>query len=272
MTSTNNPGSPKPSSIDAALQAIAHFETSTTPGVWPYLDKKTIVAEMRSRVTDPFKINQGQQPFCGPTSILFELVRKQPSKYVQMCKSLFESGNLRTGTKLIEAPKRLREASKGNLLMGQADWMILATLRDAESLVFPVDPDAPAFIRGISGMSFSWEMRGWVTEILGYHQVNYTMAYRKGDLFALRDASNTVKIGGVAFALITAQGLLGTASTTEAKAPLALPNHWVTLLGNVVIQDGHVSFDVYSWARKMHVSVSQEDFAKFFWGVVIGVA
>lgn len=272
MTTSSNPGSSKPTTVQQALEAIAKFEGSSKPGVWPHLDKKTILTEMRSRVNDPFKINQGQQPFCGPTAVLFELVRKQPLRYVEICRSLFEDGCLQAKTKKVPAPDRLRDSSKGNLLMGQADWMILATLRQAESLIFPVDPAAPAVIRNLSGMSFSWEMSGWTAEILGYNQINYSQAYRKGDLFALRDANNIVKLGGVGFALITAQGLLGTASSTEADLPLSLPNHWVALLGNVVTQNGRVSFDVYSWAKKMRVDVTEDNFEKAFWGIVTGMA
>ncbi|MDX2216395.1 MAG: hypothetical protein SFY66_24235 [Oculatellaceae cyanobacterium bins.114] len=272
MTTSSNPGSSKSATTQQALEAIAKFEGSSKPGVWPHLDKKAILADMRSRVNDPFKINQGQQPFCGPTAVLFELVRKQPLRYVEMCRSLFEDGSFKGKTKTIPAPNRLRESSKGNLLMGQADWMILATLREAESLIFPVDPDAPSIIRSISGMSFSWEMSGWTSEILGYNQINYSQAFRKGDLFALRDANNIVKLGGVGFALITAQGLLGTASTTEADMPLSLPNHWVALLGNVAAQNGRVSFDVYSWGKKMHVDVTEDNFKSAFWGIVTGMA
>lgn len=257
--------------VQQALDAIALFEQSSKPGVWQFLDKATIVSDMRSRVRDPFKINQGQQPFCGPTSVLFELVRKHPLRYVQICQNLFEAGYFQAKTKRIDASERLRQSSKGNLLMGQADWLILATLRQAESLIFPVDPDAPTFVRNMSGMSFSWEMKGWVREVLGYSQANYLLTYKENDLFALRDAANTVKIGGVAFALITAKGLLGTASTTEADAPVALPNHWVTILGNVVIKEGRVSFDVYTWGRKMTVNVDEASFKQFFWGLVIGL-
>jgi hypothetical protein len=262
---------PNSTALQQALDAIAHFEQSPLPGMWPFLDKATVVSDMRSRVSDPFQINQGQQPFCGPTSILFELVRKQPLRYVQICQNLFEVGYFQTKTKRIDTSERLRQSSKGNLRMGQADWMLLSTLRQAESLIFPVDPEAPKFVRDLSGMSFSWEMKGWVREVLGYSQANYVLAYKSKDLFALRDAANTVKLGGVAFALITAKGLLGTASTTEAEAPLAVPNHWVTLLGNVIIKDGRVQFDVYTWGRKMSVNVDEASFEKFFWGMVIGL-
>ncbi len=269
MTATGSSSLPNSSAIEQALKAIATFEQSSTASVWSFLDKKTIITEMRQRVQDPYSVNQGQQPFCGPTAILFELVRKQPVRYVELCRTLFEKGVVQGKTKRIQALPQLRQSSKLNLRMGEADWMVLSTLRDAESLLFPVDPDAPSFVRNLSGMSFSWEMKGWLQEILGYPQIIHTKTYKKGDLLALRDAANSVKLGGVAFPLITSQPLLSPASATEL--PIPLPNHWVSLLGNLQIQNGRVAFDVYSWGKKMRVDVPEGVFQKSFWGVVIGM-
>lgn len=265
-------------SRQAALAAIAAFEQSAAPGLWQHLEKRTIVAEMQSRVNDPFKVNQGRQPFCGPASILFELIHKQPLRYVQLCRDLFEQSKFQAKTKQIEASERLRQESKGNLQMGQADWMVLATLRDAENLLFPVAPDAPELMRNLSGMTKSWEMKGWVREILGCDRVKYDHTYLLGDMGALRHAAKVIEAGGVAFALVTADGLLGQTTPDKEELPVALPNHWITLVGNISIQkgsfgnhdSGHVSFDVFTWAKKMHVDANEGPFERFMWGIVTG--
>lgn len=270
------PANPNTVATQQALTAIAEFEKSPLKGVWPHLDKATIVAEMRSRLSNPFNVNQGQQPFCGPASVLFELVRKQPGRYVQICRSLFETGRFEAQTKAIAASNELRQASKGNLQMGPADWMILATLRESENLLFPVEPDASEIIRGLAGMTKSWELKGWVREILGYRTIHYKHTYLLGDMAALRDAADIVAKGGVAFPLITAEGLLRATSPSKADLPTALPNHWVTLLGNVSIptrggSSDQVTFDVYTWARGMRVTVDERYFRRYFWGVVTGI-
>ena len=261
-----------------AQAAIADFERSPLTGLWPHLDKATIVAEMRARVSNPFTVNQGQQPFCGPASVLFELIRKQPLRYVQMCRNLFEVGCFQSLTKTIQASNRLRDSSKGNLRMGQVDWMVLATLRESENLIFPVEPEAPEILRGLGGMTKSWEMKGWVREVLGYAQVRYDHTYLLRDIKTLRRAADVIASGGVAFALVTAEGLLGKKTPSRADMPIAYPNHWITLLGNIDIQsgsggkgdNGRVSFDVYTWARKLHVDVDEAPFKRFFWGVIMG--
>ena len=256
-----------------ALSALTAFQQSDQPGVWPHLDKGKIVAEMRSRLKNPFTVNQGQQPFCGPASILFELILKFPLRYVEMCRNLYEYGYFHSRARQINASENLRQSSQGNLRMGPADWMVLATLRESENLIFPVEPSAPTIVRNLAGMTKSWEMKGWVREILGYPNVKYRHTYILRDLKALRQAQEVIESGGVAFALITATGLLG-----KQDAKVTVPNHWVTIAGNVNIKkgtfgrhdSGHVNFDIFTWAQKMHVDAKEGIFEDSFWGVVLG--
>jgi hypothetical protein len=255
------------------LDALTDFENSKTLGVWASVDKKQLVAEMRLRLNDPFQINQGAQPFCGPAAIVFELVRKQPLRYVQLCRSLFETGNYTGLTTKIQASQTLRR-SNGRLRMSQSDWMVLATLRESENSIFNIEAEAPEVVRNLAGMTKSWEMKGWTQEILGYSTCNYRHTYLYGEFDALQEASASVATGGVAFALITADGLL------RGKTPfLPLPTHWISILGNISIkggdwfddQNGRISLDVYSWGKQYHINLDEAPFEDYFWGVVIGI-
>ncbi len=260
------------SSLQEAQQALADFENSTAVSAWPYLDKRQVIAEMRSRLSDPFQVNQGGQPFCGPASILFEFVRKQPLRYVQICRSLFETGSFQGKTRQIEASSQLRQ-SQGRLRMSQADWMVLATWRESENLIFPVQPDEPNIIRNLAGITKPWEMVGWTREILGYANVKNTITYIFGEVHALNEAASIIDSGGVVFALITAEGLLDNGTPPL----LPCPNHWVSLLGNMSIQkrqlfrnSGHVSLDLYTWGSKKHIDKTEAHFEDYFWGIVTG--
>jgi hypothetical protein len=258
---------------DRALAALTAFAQSFQPGVWPHLDKATLVKEMRSRLRNPFSVNQGHQPFCGPASVLFELVRKFPERYVALCRSLYETGSFETASRTVHTSERLRQASRDIAPLGPADWMVLAALRESENLIFPVEPNAPEVIRNLAGMTKSWEMLGWVREILGYAQADYLHTYLLRDLTALGKAQAAIDRGGVAFGLITANALL---SPTPPK--VMAPNHWVALTGNIAIQkgtfgdhdSGRVSFDLFSWAKPMRVDVNEGLFEDAFWGVVLG--
>jgi hypothetical protein len=258
--------------VQQALSTIAEFEKSDFPSLWPGLDKGQIIAEMRSRIENPFNVNQGSQPLCGPTAILFELVRKNPVYYAQICRNLFQIGGFHSQLEKWIAPSaHLREAT-GKFLMPQADWMVLSTLRESENLIFPVEPNSPTIIRNISDMTKPWEMVGWAREILGYRDVRYHQAYIFGDISALHHAADAINGGGVAFALINAEGML------LNKPPIVpFPSHWVTLLGNTIVRKanfsqgdrGQISFDIYTWAKQMRVDLVQKNFENYFWGAVV---
>jgi hypothetical protein len=257
----------------SAQSALDAFAQSAHAGVWPHLNKDEILQEMQARLADPFSVNQGHQPFCGPASVLFELIRKFPKRYVDMCRSLYETGKFQAFHRPIETSISLRQASKDIENLGPADWMLLATLRESENLIFPVEPNAPEIVRNIAGMTKSWEMMGWVREILGYDHTDYLHTWVLRDLTALRKAQAVIDQGGVAFGLITAEGLLG-----DTPPKVMVPNHWVTLVGNTDIQkgtfwrhdSGHVSFDIFTWAKRVHVEAPEGRFEDAFWGVVLG--
>jgi hypothetical protein len=256
---------PDPALMQQAEAEIATFEKAIAPQVWAFLDKPTVISEIRARVHNPFLVNQGGQPFCGPAAVLFELVRRSPVRYVEICHTLFVTGGFNSKTQFISASEKLRRASRGDLRMGQADWMILATLREKENLLFPVEPNAPDIVRNLAGMTKSWELKGWIKEILGYSQVKHDYTFLINDIPAMAKAAQVLQAGGVAFALISAEGMLAD------KPPLIpYPSHWIALLGNISIQPATVSFDVYTWSKKMHLQLDQGAFKKYLWAIVTG--
>jgi len=56
------------------------------------------------------------------------------------------------------------------------------------------------------------------------------------------------------------------------------PSHWVALLGNIAIQQessasgdrDRVSFDIYTWGRKMRVDLAKNSFKNYFWAAIAG--
>lgn len=254
-----------PALVHEAEGAIADFERSIAPSAWPFLDKATVIADLRARVNDPFQINQGGQPFCGPAAVLFELVRKQPSRYVEMCRSLFLVGGFQGYSHYIAASDELRHNSRGDLKMGQADWMVLATLREMENVLFPVEPNAPDLMRDLAGMTKSWEMKGWIREILGYKNADYNHSYVMFDIKAMNDAASAIQAGGVAFALITAEGMLG-----DNSPLIPFPSHWIAILGNIAVQSDPVNFDIYTWSKQMHLAMDSGSLKKYLWATVTG--
>jgi hypothetical protein len=251
--------------IQSVQPAIDNFEQSTAPSAWVSLNKTTLIAELRARVSNPFQINQGGQPFCGPASVLFELIRKQPERYIQLCQSLFERGGFQCKTRWIQASEKLQQNPDQNFRMEQIDWMVLSTMRESENLLFSVEPNAPELIRNLAGMTKSWELKGWVEEILGYSQTDYHHAYLLSDFNAFNASIATLQNGGIACLLITAEGML-----SDNPPPIPFPSHWVTLLGNAEVTRDRVMFDVYTWSKIIRVDLNVADFKKYFWASVTG--
>lgn len=265
--------------IDPSLdEQLAKFARSTQTGVWKHLDKSQIISDIRDRIRNPYQLQQGEQPFCGPAAVVFELIRKQPERYIRICQSLYEQGSFEGYSKKFVAAGRLCR-SYGNLRMAQADWMILATLRDCANTIVPVHPKAPKLVREIGGITKPWEISGWTRELLGYTHAKSHPTPIAGELRALQSATKTIESGGVAFALINSQGLLGHNSFLASRFHRIYPNHWVTIVDSISIEsptkiakNGHnrIKFDIYSWGRKIHVNTDTATIKDFFWGVTIG--
>jgi len=257
-----------PEQLKLAEQAIIEFETSKVPGVWTGLNKTQIIAEMRSRLVNPFNINQGSQPFCGPAALVFELIRKNPPAYIQLCRNLFQIGGFHTqSNRWISASIRLQE-SQGNFQMPQVDWMVLSTLRESENLIFPVEPNAPEFLRNLAGMTKPWEIAGWTKEILGYQTVHTINTYFSGDLSAIQEANHIIQSGGVAFALINELGLI-----LNQHPVISYPSHWIALLGNLSINSPQdlISFEIYTWAKKMQIKINLDSLKTHLWEIIVGI-
>ena len=253
------------------ISALIKFEESSSPSAWKCLDKDLLLAQMKVRLQNPFQVNQGKQAFCGPAAILFELVRTQPLRYVEICRSIYETGGFEGRSVRFKASEKLRH-SRCRLRMNPADWMILVTLRESENRFLPVEADAPEEMRNLGGLTKSWQMTGWVKEVLGYSYVKYSSTYLYGEWEALQEASEVIASGGVAFALITSQGLFG-----KELSFLPTPNHWLSIMGNISIQDDEweednkrISLDVYSWGQKLQINQDEALFEDYFWGVVLG--
>jgi hypothetical protein len=265
--------------IDPSIdERLRKFANSPQTGVWNHLDKRQLIEDIRNRLTNPYLIQQGEQPFCGPASVVFELIRKQPARYIDICQNLYEYGSFDGHTKKITVAGRLCR-SYGNLRMAQADWMLLATLRDCANTIVPVHPKAPKLIRELGGITKPWEINGWVKELLGYSQTKSYPTILSGEFRALQLADEIIQSGGVVFGLINSEGLLGNPSFLMSRFHRVFPNHWVTILGNISIEpatkiaknkQSRVQFDIYSWGRKIHISTDTATIKDFFWGVAVG--
>jgi hypothetical protein len=254
--------------LSPAEEAIARFAESARPGVWPHIPKAGLIRDIRNVVADPFVIKQEGMPLCGPAAILFELAARHPERYVAICQELYETGKFQARTKEIRPSTTLRNSAVAAGLTS-ADWMLMATLRDVENALFPVEAGSGEFVMGFHT---PWEMKGWTSELLGFDDVEYTSTYFYGEFDAMREAERARNAGGVAFLMING-------AMCGNDAPLVgYPDHWVSFLGGLKIDEGvwykhdsgHIWFDCYSWGDTKHIDLGEGPFEDYMWGVVTG--
>jgi hypothetical protein len=242
-------------------RSIQQFVQSSHASAWSYLDKTDILAGAIARLSDPIQVKQGGQPFCGPAAVVFELIRKHPARYINLCRSLYEIGRFEGFKQPIVVSHRLRSTG-GNLRMPPVDWMVLATLRDQTALSVPVDPRAPRILREMSGITAPWDITNWIKNLLNYQQVKHYYTPLGNEFKVLQAAQVAIDRGGIALALID-QGLL------DYKVPcFSYPNHWVSILGNIDTQI-KPGFDCYCWGREITMSSAPQEVKRHLWGVSI---
>ena len=249
---------------DLASFAIDQFELSTAVGVWPHISKATLITDLRARRWNALNIHQKSSNFCGPTSIVYELARTQPRRYVDLCRQLYETGGFWSRTKRIDAPDGLRQSPVGQG-MEAADWMLIATMRNEENAIFGVGHDSTGLQSGIEGLTTHWEMEGWTNEILLKDNVANSTTFVWGELDAIRYADQVWNAGGNAFVMIHHDML----SAPSGFVP-PWPDHWVVYAGGLTESAGRISFNVYSWGAVYPVDTTVEHFDDCMFGVVTG--
>jgi hypothetical protein len=249
--------------VELELQA---FEASAAPGVWANVAKADLIADLRATLADPIhQVDQNVSQFCGPTSIVYELIRRMPRRYVRLCRSLFETGTFQSRSHPVTASQGLRDATVGQG-MSPADWMLIATMRESENAVFGVDPNATGVMAGIQGLTTHWEMEGWTSELLLKDQTAISTTFVWGEMDAIRYAEQVWAAGGVAFIMI--HDVLLTSDEDSFVPPW--PTHWVVYQGGLTEAADRIDFDVYTWGSIRHVSKTADRFESCMFGIVTG--
>jgi len=258
------PGQANPASVE---DAILQFQNSIQPGVWPNIPKSDLIADIRSTTSSAVNVDQGRTPLCGPAAVIYTLVRQNPRRYVQICQSLYETGQFQTRSHLVK-PSATLVNSRVRSDVTLADWMLMSTLRDTENVFFPVEDTASVFVMGFTK---PWEMRGWAFDLLNFDNADYQSLIFYGEFEAMKKAQDVINQGGVVFMMIQS-AMLG-----NPRPVISYPDHWIAFLGNLNIdhgvwnrQSGHIQFDCYTWGGTRRVNIDDKSFEDFTWGIVYG--
>ena len=260
-----------------AFKAWREFEPSTDSSPFERINKDQLIKEIGVRISDdsldaaidipygtkelatsgPFVTNQEDTPLCGPITILTELARNNPARYVYMARTLYETGRF---GEIVPDPHIYTKPSPPG--MAHVDWMLAASMRDYENDIVDYD-----YYDDDQAASITWppEMEHWMETILGCGSAEWISTLAWGEFDALREAGRAVRAGHVAALLVDTDFWPG-------KLPpiLSYPTHWILLLSVQRSSDGVAAFTVYSWGERYTITMDKERFEGLMEGVVIG--
>ena len=222
---------------------------------------------MLYRLRRPWTVDQGQKPLCGPATILFNLLMKQPLTYISIMKNLWENGYFFTtkSKNRITASDSIKNNSTVENRQGMqaADWIFSSVLRDTTSTIFHLDPAARDTMLNIQGMTTPWEMVGWMKELFPNYNVNFDWTIIDSDVDGLKKAAlNLKKPTGINAMMVNASGLLNN------KTPsLSTPEHWVGLYNTEIVEkDNHISFNIFTWGKIYKINAKKADLNSYIFG------
>lgn len=247
---------------------LYQFKQSPFSGVWPHIAKDMLVEDMRKTVLNPLNVDQESVPLCGPTAVVYELAARQPHRFVQFCRQLWEMGFLVARGKTIKASDTLRNSP--NPPLTPADWILIATLREDENLLLEIDSDVNKFEGFSAGALWVSEILGpssmktWSHHILGFDNIDSLSTILTEEMKALGMAHDAWEAGGVAFLLINGN-MLRPGNDCEIW-----PDHWVAYHGDLQIDITKevVHFHCYTWGEIKEPTIKIDKFTSCMFGVV----
>ncbi len=161
--------------IPTALDLVQAFAKRKSTPVWSKIKRKDVAEQLEVRINKPWKINQGPSSFCGPASVLFELARHMPKRYVAMVIALYEKGSWDSADGLLKAPKKLLDKRIPVKIYDNgkerstppADWIALTSMRDSANIVFELDEPDDAE-SSIQAGALPGEVAAWCPQLFGW--------------------------------------------------------------------------------------------------------
>jgi hypothetical protein len=250
----------------SAISVIERFEKSGGQGSWPHISKAEVAAGARERVMDASKLDQGSSSLCGPTSLLYSLIKKNPEAYATYITSLYNNGSAKIGSLEVKPRSDTRNYKVPKDKIHPVDWMGLASLRDSENLALSyssVDDEA-------AGITMPGKLTDWFNKA-GFGGVrnvtNVVFTKSKSDI----EAADNLRKQGYRVCLFINADMLALAKQNKKSV---LPDHWVVLSGPVNFFEGdRISLTVFTWGEGMRAvprsgDLSLSSFLNNFYGYV----
>ena len=252
-----------------AMEVISRFEAAGGQGSWPFIDKKDVSTGARARLADASKIHQGSSSLCGPTSLLYSLIKKNPEAYATYISQLYSNGTAKIGSLDVKPSSDTRNYKVPKEKIHPVDWMGLASLRDSENaaLRYSSVEDAAAGIT-MPGTLAAWFTKAGFTSVKNVTNVLFKKS--KADI----EAASALRLQGHKVCLFINADMLEPGTQNNKSV---IPNHWVVLSGPVNFFEGdRISLTIFTWGEGMRAvprsgDLSLSSFLNNFYGYVAAI-
>jgi hypothetical protein len=302
-----------------AVAIVETFRSSTAASPWTSLDRGQVADRLETILRDPRQMNQGSLNLCGPAAFFNIVTGRHPVAVAQCATSLFDTGSgdlgglhLAPTSDLVGAnyagmAVKMQAAGNGaaSAVAAQADWMLLGALRNTTNVFWqPSFAGDPAQM--LAAMTRPEELASWLTSTGIFASVvdggkwasnpgipnAMNLPTAQGSDNALLINTNLLAVAQVATTTTIAAGQAPTLvpanidSQDNAFINAMFPNHWVTLLSEVVSTPytdpnggKYVILSVWTWGQSHSAPdasgaalpslwVAQADFLSNYYGAV----
>lgn len=232
-----------------ATALVSTFAAASGAGVWPGLSRATLASELKTRLGAPSTVHQRQTPFCGPASFTRALIIDKPDDYAQAAIDLFNTGAATIGTLKLKPGNSVRGSAPQNGT-NQADWIMLASIRDSGNAVLSA---GGLFGGNLAGITVPGTLAGWFTAagfstVINNAGVAQTVPAARAAQILTANAYRTTHH---VVMFIDADVMDKDDQDDEISM---FPDHWVTLTtaiadGGTLAYNDPISMSVFSWGR-----------------------
>lgn len=264
---------------EKALALVDEFEAKTTKGKFTKLSRANVAQGVRERIKDPFLIQQSVTGTCVPASVVHGLAKNRPLDYAAAVTGLFDIGGWTIGKWVLKPDVALFDMPcpvSADFPFNEADWVILASIRDSENWFFDFHSERDHFGDG-SSMS---EPKEWMKKA-GFTDVQAD----DGGVFysTLTDKDRMIRkclrLYNDGYHVILAINASIIDSGLKPYPKVSGSNHVVAVAGTFEIPadlDNKVTIPIFTWGKKMNLprvgGLTYRQFLEHFTDYVAGKA
>ena len=249
-----------------ALSLIDRFPALPKGRPFPRIDPVQLIADLRERVNDPTKQDQGMASLCCPASFFYCVLNYKPELYVQYVIDLFTTGRARMGSLEVKPGMACRVYQPPRDKIAGVDWVALASLRDSYNAIL----DVASVDDDIAARTRQGEVAKW------FRQIGYAGVRDDSNIFVSKGRKEIEAFDRDIRASRDVCLFVHTNILDDVKNKLNSHfwNHCVVVEEPPDIRNGRISLNVYTYGEITRVpkigTLSIEEFSRNFYGYVSG--